>query len=154
MEPGDVAVAIARGRMALGAAGLAAPALAARVMFGRRSGPGAATFARMLGGRDIALGLGVVIALDRGAPVRGWLEACALADSVDLLACLLARDDIPRSTLGAMVALAGATALTQAWLSRELDPAPPASPGHPEAMATGHPPERVSATPGEGPPAA
>ena len=146
MEPRDIAVAIARGRMALGAGALAAPALAARVMFGRRSGRGAAAFARMLGGRDIALGLDVVIALDRGAPVRGWVEACALADSVDLLTCLLARDEIPKPTLGAMVAVAGATALTQAWLSRKLDPAPPASPGHPEAIATGHPPERVSAT--------
>jgi hypothetical protein len=146
MDPRDIAVAIARGRMTLGAGALAAPALAARVMFGRRSGRGAAAFARMLGGRDLALGLGVVIALDRGAPVRGWLEACALADSVDLLACLLARDDIPGSTLVPTVAIAGATALTQAWLSRQLDPAPPASPGHLEAIATGHPPERVSST--------
>jgi hypothetical protein len=146
MGPKDIAVAIARGRIALGAAALAAPALAARVMFGRRSGRGTPAFARMLGGRDMVLGLGVVIALDRGAPVRGWVEACALADSVDLLACLLARDEIPESTLVPMAAVAGATALTQAWLSRKLDPAPAASPGHPEAIATGHPPERVSAT--------
>jgi hypothetical protein len=143
MEPRDIATAIARGRMAIGAAAVAAPGPAAKVMFGRDgSGPGARAFARMLGGRDLALGLGVVIALDRGAPVRGWLEASALADGVDLVTCLLAGDDIPKATLVNTVVLAAGAALAQIWLSRELDPPPPASPGHPEAVATGHSPER------------
>ena len=31
--------------------------------------------ARAFGARDLAIGLGVVIALDRGTPVRGWIEA-------------------------------------------------------------------------------
>ena len=146
MEPGDLAVAIARGRIALGLAALAAPGLAARAMFGRNPGRGTAAFARMLGGRDVALGLGVVIALDRGAPVRGWLEACALADTVDLVGCLLARDQMPATTLGPMAVLAGAAAGAQVWLSRKLDPPPAAEPGHPEAVATGHsaePPARA-----------
>jgi len=97
----------------------------------------------MLGGRDMALGLGVVIALDRGAPVRGWLEACALADGVDLVGCLIARDEIPRATFVTTAALAGGAALIGIWLSRQLDPAPEATPGHPEAIATGHPIERA-----------
>jgi len=96
-------------------------------------------FARMLGGRDIVLGLGVVIALDRGAPVRGWLEAGAVADTVDLAASVLARDDMPRSAYLNTVALAGGAALAGVWLSRRLDPPPAADPGHPEAAATGHP---------------
>jgi hypothetical protein len=143
MEPKDIAVALARGRIAIGAAALAAPGLAGRVMFGEDgSRPGTRLFARMLGGRDVALGLGVVIALDRGAPVRGWLEACSLADGVDLAGCLLARDEIPRATFVNTVALAGGAALLGIWLSRQLDPPPAATPGHPEAIATGHP-ERV-----------
>lgn len=140
MEPRDLATAMARGRMAIGAAALAAPGLAGRVMFGRNgSGPGTKAFARMIGGRDVVLGLGVVIALDRGAPVRGWLEAGAVADTVDLAASVLARDDMPRSAYLNTVALAGGAALAGLWLSRRLDPPPEAEPGHPEAAATGHP---------------
>ena len=40
---------------------------------------------RMAGIRDLSLGLGAVFALRRGAPVRGWLEAAALADAADAL---------------------------------------------------------------------
>jgi hypothetical protein len=149
MEPRDIAVGIARARIGLGVAALLAPGLASRAMFGRGgSRPATRLLARMVGGRDIALGLGVVIALDRGAPVRGWLEASALADSVDLTACVIARDQIPRGTaVGAAVSAAGA-ALAQIWLSRQLDPPPPATPGHPEAVATGHPSERAASPAG------
>jgi len=139
MEPRDIAIALARGRMALGAVALIAPGLAARSMFGGEgSRPAAKLFARMIGGRDLALGLGVVIALDRGAPVRGWLEAGALADGVDLVGSLAARDDMAPSAFAGIVALAGGAVLTGLWLSRQLDPAPDATPGHPEAIATGH----------------
>lgn len=139
MEAKDVALALARGRIAIGAVALAAPGVAGRFMFGRDgSRPGTKLLARMVGGRDMALGLGVVIALDRGAPVRGWLEACALADGVDLAGCLLARDEIPRETFVSTAALAAAAALVGIWLSRQLDPPPVATPGQPEAIATGH----------------
>lgn len=146
MEARDIAIALARGRIALGVSALAAPGLACRAMFGREgSRPGMRAFARMLGGRDLALGLGVVIALDRGAPVRGWLEACALADGVDLVGCVIARDEMPPASFASIAVLAGGAALAGIWLSRQLDPPPPADPGHPEAIATGHPAERVPA---------
>ena len=45
---------------------------------------------RALGARDLAIGLGIAIALDRGAPVRGWLEGAALSDAIDTVASLLA----------------------------------------------------------------
>jgi hypothetical protein len=142
VEARDIATAIARGRIGLGAAAIAAPGFVARAMFGSGgSRPGTRALARMLGGRDMALGLGVVIALDRGAPVRGWLEASALADGVDFLSCLVAKDDIPKAMLANLLVLTAGTVLTELWLSRELDPPPPASPGHPEAVATGHSPE-------------
>jgi hypothetical protein len=147
MDPRDIAIALARGRIAFGAAAMVAPGLASRLMLGADgSRPGTRLFARMIGGRDMALGLGVVIALDRGAPVRGWLEAGALADGVDLIGCLLARNEIPRSTFASVAPLAAGAALAGIWLSRQLDPPPPADPGHPEAVATGHPSERVEAS--------
>jgi hypothetical protein len=83
MDDAKLAMLAARCRIALGAAAVLVPGLAARVMGGRRGSKGIGPlFARMLGARDVALGLGTVIALDRGAPVRGWLEGSALADWV------------------------------------------------------------------------
>ena len=80
-----MAVSLARGRIAIGVVSLLAPAFVGRMMTGRDgSGGGTTLFARMVGARD--LGLGLLIALDRGAPVRGWLEASALVDGIDAAA--------------------------------------------------------------------
>jgi hypothetical protein len=108
-------------------------------MGSRRDSTGVApVFARMLGARDIALGLGAVIALDRGAPVRGWLEGAALSDAADCVACLLARDSLSPGAVRASAGLGGAAALLGVLLARRLDPPPPPHPGQPEAVATGH----------------
>lgn len=93
----------------------------------------------MVGGRDVVLGLGTVIALDRGAPVRGWLEGSALADTVDCVACVVAREDMSPGAFRAAAGLGAASAILGIFLSRRLDPPPPAHPGQPEAIATGHP---------------
>jgi hypothetical protein len=124
MERSDVAVSLARGRVAIGVVSLLAPAFVGRVMTDR-SGGGTTLFARMVGARDLALGLGLLIALDRGAPVRGWLEASALVDGIDAAACLLARDHIRTSMLPGAVGLATAGALLSVWLAQKLDPAAP-----------------------------
>ena len=139
MDDAALAIAVARIRIAIGAAAVLVPGLAARVMSGGRDAKGIGPlFARMLGGRDVALGLGTVIALDRGKPVRGWLEGAALADTVDCIACVLARDSMPPSAFKASLGLGASAALAGLFLSRRLDPAPPAHPGQPEAVATGH----------------
>ena len=144
MEDASVAMWQARGRIAIGVVAVAAPGLATGVMGSRGRSQGLAPlFARMLGGRDVALGLGTVIALDRGKPVRGWLEGAALADAVDLVACVLARESLSPGAFAASAGLGGASALLGVVLSRRLDPAPPAHPGQPEAVATGHSPELV-----------
>ena len=117
-----MAVGLGRGRIALGVVSLLAPQLVGRVIAGSEaSGGGATLFARMVGARDIGLGLGVLIALDRGAPVRGWLEASALVDGIDVAACLLARDHIRTSLVPGVAGLAAGGALLSAWLSRQLD---------------------------------
>jgi hypothetical protein len=127
MEGRDLAVSLARGRIAIGVVSLLAPGVVGRTMTGRDgSGGGTRLFARMVGARDLGLGLGVLVALDRGAPVRGWLEASAVVDGIDAAACLLARDHIRTSVFPGAVGLAATGALLSAWLSRQLDPAPPA----------------------------
>jgi hypothetical protein len=139
MENATLAMSVARMRIAIGTAAVVCPRLAARVMSKDGDAGGIApVLVRMLGARDIALGLGTVIALDRGAPVRGWVEGAALSDAADCLACLRARDHLSPAALRASAGLGGAAALLGAVLSRRLDPPPPAHPGQPEAVATGH----------------
>src|SRR4051812_6937066 len=96
VEARDLALINARGRMAIGAALLVAPRLIGPMWIGAwGDSPAARLLARALGARDLALGLGAAVAIDRGAPVRGWLEGAALADTADLAATLLAGDAIP-----------------------------------------------------------
>ena len=70
--------------------------------------------ARAFGVRDLAIGLGAVIALDRGMPVRGWIEAGVLSDAVDTArACSRAAPSrgirLPAIAIGAGSAAAGAS---------------------------------------------
>ena len=43
---------------------------------------------RGMGARDMAIGAGLLTAMERGAPVRGWLEAGAMVDAGDALGTL------------------------------------------------------------------
>ena len=141
MEATTPAMLLARGRIAIGIAAVAVPGVAVRAI-GADPKPGglAPLVTRMLGGRDIALGLGAVVALDHGAPVRGWLEGAALADAVDCVAAVIAREQMtPRAFRGTVV-LAGASAVLGVVLARRLDPPPSPHPGQPEAVVTGHTP--------------
>ena len=124
MEGRDLAVSLAGGRITIGVVSLLAPGAVAHTMTGRDGSEGATRlFARMVGARDLGLGLGLLAALNRGAPVRGWLEASAVVDGIDAAACLLARRHLRTSVFPAAVGLAAAGALLSAWLARELDPA-------------------------------
>jgi hypothetical protein len=124
MEGRDLAVSLAGGRVAIGVVSLLAPGFVGRTMTGRDGSEGGTRlFARMVGARDLGLGLGLLVALNRGAPVRGWLEASAVVDAIDAAACLLARDHIRASVFPGAVGLAAAGALLSAWLAGQLDPA-------------------------------
>jgi hypothetical protein len=124
MEGRDLAVSLARGRIAIGVVSLLAPRFVGRTMTGRDGSEGGTRlFARMVGARDLGLGLGLLVALDRGAPVRGWLEASAVVDGLDAASCLLARRHIRPSVFPGAAGLAAAGALLSASLARQLDPA-------------------------------
>jgi hypothetical protein len=126
MEERDLAVALARGRIAFGVVSLLAPGLVSRTMTGGGSEGGTRLFVRMVGARDLGVGLGLQLALDRDAPTRGWLEASAVVDGIDAAACLLARRHLRPGAFPGTLGLAGAGALLSAWLARQLDCAPPA----------------------------
>ena len=127
MEQRDLAVTLARGRIAFGVVSLLAPGLVARTMTGGGGSEGGTRlFVRMIGARDLGVGLGLQVALDRDVPTRGWLEASAVIDGIDAAACLLARHHLRPGVFPGTLGLAAAGTLLSAWLARRLDPAPPA----------------------------
>jgi hypothetical protein len=139
VEARDLALSQARGRMVVGAALLLAPGWAGkRWIGGAADDPAVKVITRALGARDLAIGLGAVIALDRGTPARGWFEAAALSDTVDLVATVLARDAIPNAARKAVMMIAGGSGLACAALARVVDEPPIAEVHAPEAELTGH----------------
>ncbi len=121
MEERALAVTLARGRIAFGVVSILAPGLLARTMTGA-GGPesGTSLFMRMVGARDLGLGLGLQLALDREAPTRGWLEASAVVDGVDAAAILLARNHLRPGVFPGTLGLAATGALLSAWLARRV----------------------------------
>jgi hypothetical protein len=112
LDDRDYATLLGAARVVLGGAALLAPRTAARAWFGPGALGRSTVAMRGLAARDIALGLGVLIALDEKAPVRGWLEAGALSDAGDAFATLVAAGDIPFGRwLLSLAASAGAMAL-------------------------------------------
>jgi hypothetical protein len=126
MEPRDLAVSLARARIAFGVVSLLAPGVVARAMTGAGTSEGGTRlFVRMVGARDLGVGLGLQVALDRDAPTRGWLEASAVVDGIDAVACLLARSHLRPGVFPGTLGLAATGAVLSAWLAGQLDPAPP-----------------------------
>jgi hypothetical protein len=142
MEAREVALWHARGRQLVGAAFVLLPGLAGSAWIGSdaRRRP-VKVLARAFGVRDLAIGLGTVIALDRGTPVRGWIEAGVLSDAIDTAASLLAGSSIPPAIRWPCVALGAGSAALGARLAPQFTSEPPAPiPGEtPESALTGHP---------------
>jgi hypothetical protein len=94
--------AIAVGRIALGASYVFAAGPALKLWPGRGGSNDEERamqrlLARSIGGRDLALAIGSLLALSHDKPVRGWVEAAMLADAVDALAIGLALRRVPRA---------------------------------------------------------
>jgi hypothetical protein len=82
--------------------------------------PEAKVLTRIAGARDIALGVGTLLALREGTPARRWLQVAAAVDATDALASLGAlRHLTARRSLPA-AALAASGAATGIWLSGRL----------------------------------
>jgi hypothetical protein len=77
-------VGAAVARVLAGAAFVAAPGLVARAWVGDDArGSGARALAQALGARDALIGVGALLALGGGRPVRPWLQMGAVADAAD-----------------------------------------------------------------------
>jgi hypothetical protein len=143
MEPRDRALLHARLRIGVGAAFVLFPTLAGRMWIGSDAARRPVkVLARAFGARDLAIGLGVVIALDRGAPVRGWIEAGALSDAIDTCASLLAGGSIHPAIRWPAIAIGAGSTAAGAELANQFDHTTEPIPGQtPEAALTGHPAE-------------
>jgi hypothetical protein len=122
MDARNAALAIAVGRVGIGAALLLNPVVINRGWVGEDAArPGARVLGRAVGARDLVLGVGAVLALRGSFPARPWLVAGALADLGDLGATLGERRALPPTGRLGVGALAGGAALVGAWLARVID---------------------------------
>lgn len=117
MDEEDLARLYGVTRLTLGALTVLAPSLVAKVWMGRGADEGVSRVAlRGLGGREAALGFGLLVALERGHSPRRWLEAGAIADAGDALGTLSQRRSLAPSRWMIATAIAGASA----WFSTQL----------------------------------
>ena len=88
--------AVAAGRIGFGITLVAAPERVTSLWLGKDAGRvGTQVVSRGLGARDIALGVGALMA--PSAALRPWLIAAVLADAADLGGTLGAGDALPRA---------------------------------------------------------
>jgi len=110
-----VALWLCRIRALLGVKLVLAPRLITRVGLGRPS-PVATAAVRMVGVRDIALGLGGVAGVREGTQAPEWMGWGAVADGVDAIA-LLATPGLPKRArlVGVLAAGAAIVGMKLAW---------------------------------------
>ena len=90
-DPGSVALVFTRVRAVVGLALLVAPGASGRAWLGSGAGSAAArAVTRMLGSRDVVLGIGSLSAIKEGRHGPEWLGMAAIADGVDAAVCLFA----------------------------------------------------------------
>jgi hypothetical protein len=71
--------------------------------------------------RDVAIGLGLVKAVELGGPTRGWLEAAALSDAGDAVATLFAWRELGGVRRLFLVAVEAGAAVLQMQVAESLD---------------------------------
>jgi len=104
--------AYAVSRFAFGAAVLAAPGPAGRLLSGEGgTTPDAQAFLRGMGGREVGLGLGMLAAERTGASTKPWLLAGVLFDTGDVTGIAGAWNGLPADKRAPGIAFAGAAAL-------------------------------------------
>lgn len=102
---------LACGRIGIGLALFAAPRTAGRAWLGHDVTPAARLLARGLGARDLAIGVGQLVALDGDGDVDSWLDAGIAADTADATAAVLGRSELPaKAVTGTVVVALGAAA--------------------------------------------
>jgi hypothetical protein len=113
----QIALAVARGRVVIGLGALLAPGLTVRVLMGDTDATTRA-LTRMLGARDLALGIGAITTVKERTQDAEWVSMGAFADGVDALVGLFTPGLPGRARLMGVVAACAAVIGLQ--LAREL----------------------------------
>jgi hypothetical protein len=113
---------LAAGRASLGVAVLVAPEQVVGRWLGRENAAKSVVLdlARSLGARDLALGVATLQTLDDAALGPRVQAFCAVVDSVDVLATIGARRELPASGVIGTVALAGCAAGAGFYFAHKL----------------------------------
>lgn len=116
-------LAVGAGRTALGVVALLRPGPVAAPWVGAASSVPVRVLGRALGGRDLALGIGTVLALADSKPTRTgavWVGAAALADTADLVVTLLTWRELPKVGRFLVAAASGGAAVVGAGAAAVL----------------------------------
>lgn len=116
---------LAAGRTLFGVMAFLAPKLVGRGFLGSLvDAPGGTAAVRTIGGRDLALGAGALIADRRGRPLRGWIEAGVLVDALDCFVALFAGKGVPLLSRLSILVIGGGAAAAGVMAANGLrDPA-------------------------------
>jgi hypothetical protein len=121
MEATSIARVIALGRIGLGGVLTVAPGFVTRTWVGETT-----TATKVLGAgfgaRDVAIGTGLLRALDSDGDARPWLLAGAAGDLADLVATLAARRSLPLLGKVGVTAVAATGATLSVWAARQVEP--------------------------------
>lgn len=118
-DPKQLAVYFARARAGIGLAMVLLPGLSGRVMLGRdASAPTSRALVRMIGIRDLVLGVGALTALNETEHGSDWVGICAVVDGIDAIALTFGPGLVLRARPTGLVA--GALAAVQLELARRL----------------------------------
>jgi hypothetical protein len=104
----------------VGATLLLAPSLARLWIGAPGATAGGRLLVRALGARDLALAVGLLLAVRSGGPARGWAAGGVVADGADLVGTLLAGDELPRAGRLAVSMAAGSGVAVGAYLAARL----------------------------------
>jgi hypothetical protein len=129
---GRAAFGLAALRSMLGVAALVMPERAGRAWIGEgASGRNRAVLLRALGGRDVALGVGALMATEREGELARWLAVGALSDLVDALATAAGFGALPRFRRWMVIAASAGAAVVGFGLAQNFSARAPATPRPP-----------------------
>jgi hypothetical protein len=118
-DPKQLAIYFARVRAGIGLAMVLLPGLTGRVMLGRDANtPTSRALVRMIGIRDLVLGVGALTALNETEHGPDWVGVCAVVDGIDAVALTFGPGLVLRARPTGLVA--GALAAVQLELARRL----------------------------------
>lgn len=118
----DLARMLSLGRIVIGFGAMLAPRRFGRAWTGDTTEETASAMAvRGVGARDVALGIGTLMALEGDGPVRGWLEAQAFADASDAFSTLSNFGDLPIMRRWILLVTEVGAAYVGVKLANELD---------------------------------